>query len=228
MVFPVGAGNDYRDASGSQSIENATAELKAGNHPDMRLWFVPSPKAGYIAIDPNSTRGKQKYIQAMDNRVYVGVNDSPQTNLTGGCNTTNMCTNLFDKKKGECRNECHSDDDDLAHDWIPISTESLGPLSAVCYIAVRNVKAGATPNRPVGIIASYVGGTPVGCWANDPKADDTCHVTHSDVKAVPCNPTDHCCPGKLYNDKISPLLPFGSRAVLWYQVYDGVADAASS
>jgi hypothetical protein len=63
-----------------------------------------------------------------------------------------------------------------------------------------------------------VGGTPVGCWANDAKADETCNVTPGDVKSVPCDPKKSCCPGKLYNDKISPLLPFKARAVLWYQV----------
>jgi hypothetical protein len=121
MVFPIGAGNDYRGASGSQSIENATAELKAGNHPDMRLWFVPSPAQGYIKIDADSARGQQKHIQANNYQVYVGASDTPQTNLTGGCNTSSMCTDLFDKKKGDWYTPTliHSYTHTLLHSYTP-------------------------------------------------------------------------------------------------------------
>jgi hypothetical protein len=100
--------------------------------------------------------------------------------------------------------------------WI--TTQSVGALSAVCYIALRNVKLEATPNRSVGILASYVGGTPVACWANDPDADATCNVIPGTPGAnVPCNPATACCPQKLYNEKINPLLPFRIRSALWYQ-----------
>jgi hypothetical protein len=77
---------------------------------------------------------------------------------------------------------------------------------------------GPHPERPVGILASYVGGTPVGCWADDPKADDTCHVAPSTGAQVPCDPAHGCCPGKLFNGKVAPLLGAGNvRAALWYQ-----------
>jgi hypothetical protein len=219
VVFPIGAGNDYEHHSGPHSIENATQELKSASASlDMRLWFVPSPSSGFITVDPGSKQGQLEYIKRDNYRVYVGSSDTPQTNLTGGCNTTAMCHDLFDKAKGECDTDCHTHDGNLANEWIPITTQSVGALSAVCYIALRNVKLEATPNRAVGILASYVGGTPVGCWANDPDADATCNVIPGTPGAnVPCNPATACCPQKLYNDKISPLLPFRIRSALWYQ-----------
>ena len=36
MVFPVGPGNDYPIEDGGQSMANATAEILAAHHPDMR------------------------------------------------------------------------------------------------------------------------------------------------------------------------------------------------
>ena len=52
MVFPIGAGNPYRLKSGAHSIENATAEIAAADHPDMRVWFVPSPTKALGAARP--------------------------------------------------------------------------------------------------------------------------------------------------------------------------------
>jgi sialate O-acetylesterase len=219
MVFPIGAGNDYEHHSGPHSIENASQELRAASASlNMRLWFVPSPSSGFIAVDPASELGQRDYVQRDGFKIYVGASDTPQTNLTGSCNTTAMCHNLFDKEKGVCDTDCHSKDGNLAHEWIPITTESVGALSAVCYMTLRNVKLEATPNRAVGIVASYVGGTPVGCWTNDANADAACDVKPGTPGAnVPCDPASACCPQKLYNDKISPLLPFRIRAALWYQ-----------
>ena len=42
MVFPVGPGNGYPVEDGGQSIANATAEILAAHHPDMRMWAVPT------------------------------------------------------------------------------------------------------------------------------------------------------------------------------------------
>ena len=45
MVFPVGSGNNY-PYDGPQSIANATEEIKAANHPEMRMWWVPYSSLG--------------------------------------------------------------------------------------------------------------------------------------------------------------------------------------
>ena len=196
MVFPIGAGNPYRTKSGAQSIENASAEIAAAaaHSTDMRFWFVPSPK--------------------------FPIKGSPMTNLTGGCNASSMCQGgPKDPDNWGCQNECHQDDGNLVHSWTHVTPVTVRPLSAICYIAVERIKAAATPGRAVGIIASYVGGTPVGTWAADDHADKTCHVsgTAKDPKNVPCNPATAYCPGQLFDQKIRPLLPFTARAVLWYQ-----------
>ena len=176
MVFAIGAGNPYREKSGAQSIENATAEIAAANHPDMRLWFVPSPPPP----SPSPLLLQKTQPPAL-------------TNLTGGCNVSDMCYHT-DSDWG-CRNECFANDDSLVHEWVPISPVTVRPLSAVCYIAVRNIRDGATPGRPVGIVATYVGGTPVGCWTDDHNADEACNVTADPIKNVPCDPAKACCPG---------------------------------
>ena len=54
MVFAVGAGNDYANGHSGQSMENATAEIKAADHPDMRVWFVPSIKKNVVALRGDS------------------------------------------------------------------------------------------------------------------------------------------------------------------------------
>lgn len=216
MVFPIGAGNPYQAQSGAQSIENATAEIAAGNHPDMRLWFVPSPKQQLGVAPPQ----RELYsVNAHDS--FSGPYESiamPFTNLTGACNVSSMCYHESFENWG-CRSECHVGDPDLVHEWTPISPVTVQPLSAVCYIAVRNLKQSARPGRPVGIIASYVGGTPVGCWTSSAlgNADDACNVTPSPLKSVPCDPSTSCCPSVLFDTKISPLIPFNVRAALWYQ-----------
>ena len=218
MVFPVGAGNDYSHGKGPQSIDNATAEIKAAHHPDMRVWFVPSYATNQLDVsrDPNLT--KLSYVQENENQIALGA-DVPVKTLAGGCNVSNMCTDLLDRDNGQCSNSCNVEDGDLVHEWTPISPQTVGPISAVCYVAVRNIKMAHSPSRPVGIVASYVGGTPVGCWTNDAHADSTCHVPADQAGAnVPCDPTQACCPQKLYNEKIAPLLPFNTRSALWYQV----------
>lgn len=176
----------------------------------MRLWFVPSP----AQKKPRAKRHHDEFSGPYEG----GCAAAPQTNLTGGCNVSGMCTgSASDPQNWGCRDECHANDANLIHEWSPITPITVQPLSAVCYIAIRNINRAAHPSRPVGIIASYVGGTPVGCWASDPHADKTCGVTPSPEKNVPCNATTSCCPAMLFNAKIAPLLPFNVRAALWYQ-----------
>ena len=217
MVFAVGAGNDYANGHSGQSMENATAEIKAADHPDMRVWFVPSIKKNVVSVSPSDPRSKLGYVKENNGKIYVGQ-DTPQARLSGSCNMSKMCSNLLDPLNGNCANECHDTDTDLLQqDWNVLSPQNVGPLSAVCYVAIRNTKMKAHPERPVGILASYVGGTPVGCWANDMHGDETCKVSADPNKQVPCDRKTACCPGMLYNDKIAPLLPFNVKAALWYQ-----------
>ena len=239
MVFAVGAGNDYRGGVGPQSIENATAELRAARgNDDMRLWMVPSPagsratlRAGANLLRNSSAHGSS-YVAAHGRSTYVGAGGGALTNLTGGCNTTLLCHNRGDPLTEGCDNECMADDESaLTHMWTPVSTESVGALSAVCYLAARDIRrlqAAQNPGRaprPVGLLASYVGGTPVGCWASDHDADATCAVVKSREANFPCDPTQACCPGKLFDDKVAPLTAFNIRAALWYQgegtMFDG-------
>ena len=231
MVFGIGAGNDYRDGvgSGAQSIENATAELAAANATgmrDIRLWMVPSPAKARVPLRPGAALLRSRYdARAHGGGVYVGARGGAQTNLTGGCDLASLCYGGDDPLKEGCDNGCDTDADPatLVHDWTAASADTVGAFSAVCFLAARDVRrlqAAANPGRkarPVGLIASYVGGTPVGCWANDHAADSTCNVVPSQAANVPCDPAQACCPAALYDDKIAPLAGFNVRAVLWYQ-----------
>ena len=167
MVFPVGAGNPYRNKSGPQSIENATAEIAAAaaHTKDMRFWFVPSPA--------------------------IPIQVGQLTNLSGGCNASAMCQGgPTDPANWGCSSDCHIGDSGLVHSWTAVTPDTVRPLSAVCYVAIERIKQ--RTKRPVGIVASYVGGTPVGTWAADSHADTTCQVT---AKNIPCDASKNYCPG---------------------------------
>jgi hypothetical protein len=218
MVFPIGGGNNYTGGQGPQAIDNSTAELLAANHPDMRAWFVPSYKTTQLDVSDLPEFTRLDYVKENNNAIALGA-ETPVKTLAGGCNISSMCYEAAGPNPAGCANSCNVEDGGLLHEWTAITPQTLGPISAVCYIAVRNAKMAHAPNRPVGIIASYVGGTPVGCWANDADADHTCGVVENQVAAnYPCDPTKACCPQRLYNEKIAPLLPFNTRAALWYQV----------
>ena len=125
MVFAIGAGNPYRTHSGAHSIENATAEIAAAHYPDMRLWFVPSP----AQKEPRAKRHHDEFSGPYEG----GCAAPPQTNLTGGCNVSGMCTgSSADPQNWGCRDECHANDAGLIHEWSPITPITVQPLSAVC------------------------------------------------------------------------------------------------
>ncbi len=88
---------------------------------------------------------------------------------------------------------------------------------------------------PVGMIVSFVGGTPVEAWTRKEVLDDlpdakaivwkyTQQVQHAWDKHKTMRPLTHppqdpmnVYPGHLFNSKINPLIPYAIRGMLWYQ-----------
>jgi hypothetical protein len=106
----------------------------------MRVWFVPTPVDSEVTVAADSPLAQQAYVKENDGKIYVG--QDTVADLPGGCNLGSMCT--YDKtdpeKLSDCANSCSGDDGNLVHEWTAISPDTIGPLSAVCYIAIRNVK----------------------------------------------------------------------------------------
>ena len=118
-----------------------------------------------------------------------------------------------------------SDVCELVHTWTAVTPDTVKQISGVCYITTRDVKRALASNRAVGLIAAYIGGTPVEAYANDADLDTKiCSVRPNSTKwpgngrNVPCDPhAGNACSGRLYNELIAPLVGFNLRAALWYQ-----------
>jgi hypothetical protein len=198
MVFPVGPGNDYPIEDGGQSIDNATAEIMAAHHPDMRMWALPTgtPK------NPTPT-GPNGYNGSL----------TPVANLTGGCNFTCNTPVPYPQGKapagpaGSCPSmfQCAEDDPNLIHSWTAVTPSTVKQISAVCYLTARDVKRAHAAKRAVGLIAAYIGGTPVEAYCNDATLDTkTCAIRPNSTqwpggpRNVPCAPEKgNACPGRL-------------------------------
>lgn len=192
MVFPVGPGNAYPIQDGGQSIANATAEIMAAHHPDMRMWAVPS------TADPGdpAPTGPNGYNGSL----------TPMHNLTGGCNMTcespvpfpANATGLNFPGCPAMSQKCP-----LVHTWTPVTPDTVKQISGVCYIATRDVKRALSTDRAVGLIAAYIGGTPVEAYVNDADLDTkTCSIRPNSTKwpgngrSVPCDPHAGTCSGQ--------------------------------
>jgi sialate O-acetylesterase len=140
--------------------------------------------------------------------------------------------------------------DDVRAVWRPAGPESSGGFSAVGYFFGRALRR--AEHVPIGLIGSYVGGTPGQAWtreeilAGNPDLKrryiDTFaagQATHdrqmaayvaalASAKALgkrePQRPYNYQRYSTLYNGMIAPLTPAPLRGVLWYQAESNAAD----
>ena len=95
--------------------------------------------------------------------------------------------------------------------WQRASPSALGAnnshswsyFSATCWLTARNVAEKLGPSVPLGLVGSYVGGTPVESWT--PGLDPA----HKD-------PQGHKF-AVLFNAMVAPLTGMTIRCILWYQ-----------
>jgi hypothetical protein len=98
--------------------------------------------------------------------------------------------------------------------WTPVSPKVIGDFSAICYLTLRDVSRMHTGSRPIGLIESDWGGTPVQAWT-PPEGLAACGLPLHNCTTEPHgNCTDY--PSKLYNQMVQPFVGFGLRAILWY------------
>ena len=74
---------------------------------------------------------------------------TPSRTLNGSC--------IFEGSSGKsCLNPVRQ--------WTPVSPKVVGDFSAICYLTARDVSRLHTGSRPIGLIESDWGGTPVQAW----------------------------------------------------------------
>ena len=124
----------------------------------------------------------------------------PSREMNGSC--------IFEGSSGKsCLNPKRS--------WTPVSPKVIGDFSAICYFTARDVGRMHTAKRPIGLIESDWGGTPVQAWT-PPKGLAACGLPLHNCSTEPHgNCTNY--PSKLYNHMVTPFIGFGLRAILWFQ-----------
>lgn len=97
--------------------------------------------------------------------------------------------------------------------WAPCTPDRMKSTSAIAYFFGRDLQKDL--NVPVGLIVSAWGGTPTEVWVpeeqvmNNPRIRDV-----MPDKTYPWWPVE---PGVLYNQMISPVVPYALAGAIWYQ-----------
>ena len=131
--------------------------------------------------------------------------------------------------------------EDAAGNWSRWSPESAGDFSAVAYYFGRALQARI--NRPVGLIVTAKGGTPIESWLSPellqsrPAAREILQrwaekqsrapVSFPDPARPPFEEVEfrmsmfgtggYAQPGVVFNGMLNPLVPYAVRGVIWYQ-----------
>lgn len=104
---------------------------------------------------------------------------------------------------------------DVEGEWVVVSPESVGALSAVGYFFARYLHQEV--DAPVGIIDASWGGTPVESWTSRTAleaADQTTGVLAREAQFAAEHPHR---PAVLYNGMIAPIIPYAIKGAIWYQ-----------
>jgi sialate O-acetylesterase len=172
---------------------NATAEIAAAKHPNMRLFQRQTISCRNGAPPPPGVA-----------RSECGPNgewSQPSRELSGSC--------IYDGSPGKaCTNPKRT--------WTAVTPEVIGKFSAICYFTVRDVARGKTGSRAQGLIESDWGGTPVQAWTK-PEGLQACGMSTTNCTTEPHGNCSHY-PSKLFNHMVYPFVGYGLRAILWYQV----------
>ena len=98
--------------------------------------------------------------------------------------------------------------------WVTCTPETMNDFSALMYFFGRELHRNL--NKPIGLINSSWGGTPIEVWIQEPivRGDRWLSENADKLNPVPWGPHE---PGKAFNAMINPLIPFKIKGVLWYQ-----------
>ena len=90
--------------------------------------------------------------------------------------------------------------------WQQITPATVVNISAVAYFAGRELRRRIGDDVPIGLICSYLSGTPIEPWL--PRdASEALHLNCTDTN--PCSP--------LFNGMIYPLLQYNIASHSWWQ-----------
>jgi sialate O-acetylesterase len=111
--------------------------------------------------------------------------------------------------------------------WLPCTPQSAGKFSAVAYYFATELQQ--STKTPIGVIGSYVSGTPAQSWTNAEALASEPQLEHylrersaPATTTATTKPTADAGPGagvptSLYNGMIAPLIPLRIKGVIWYQ-----------
>jgi sialate O-acetylesterase len=109
------------------------------------------------------------------------------------------------------RNPSTNESEQLGGNWVVCSSKTIPTFSAVLYQFGRNLHEQL--HRPVGLIHSSWGGTPIQTWM---PAETLGAAPGTQVNPAG-KPAPHLQPSHLFNGMIAPIIPYALRGVVWYQ-----------
>ena len=89
-------------------------------------------------------------------------------------------------------------------------------FSAMCWFFGRNLYAALEKEgklRPIGLVATHVGGTRIGCWSSPTALQHCDDIRHN----PPWNRHQEACDSTLWNGKVVPLLRNAIKGAVWMQ-----------
>ncbi|WAR08529.1 SIAE-like protein [Mya arenaria] len=111
------------------------------------------------------------------------------------------------------------DIEDIEENWTRPNKDAVGHsdwtyFSAVCWLYGKYLYQ--TLNRPIGLIASTWGGTPIEAWSSN-DAMRVCNTTSTNHNSVHASIAPQDKPTQLWNAMIHPLLNMTIYGAIWYQ-----------
>lgn len=118
--------------------------------------------------------------------------------------------------------------------WELCTPETAKKFSAVAYFFGQDIHAAT--GKPVGLIGSYVAGTPAQSWTSLESLQSSPELKHyvdalKKARSAAADDGDTAgisagVPTSLYNGMIAPLVPFALKGVIWYQGESNVEQSA--
>jgi sialate O-acetylesterase len=109
--------------------------------------------------------------------------------------------------------------------WQACSPETVADFSAVAYFFGRDIQQ--HHSVPIGLIQIAYSGTPAESWVSGPslKTMPAYDSLVDVISSKPGSPKDSHIPTVLYNAMLNPIIPYGTRGVIWYQGESNAAKA---
>eukprot|EP01060_Flectonema_neradi_P014274 TRINITY_DN2097_c0_g1_i2.p1 TRINITY_DN2097_c0_g1~~TRINITY_DN2097_c0_g1_i2.p1 ORF type:complete len:556 (+),score=133.62 TRINITY_DN2097_c0_g1_i2:120-1787(+) len=111
--------------------------------------------------------------------------------------------------------------------WKTVNSTNIPDFSAVCYLSALQVSKSRTGTRPIGLIQSAMGGTPVEGWCTTEGLERCSVGTDQPIPqqsgglinngSAASGDFTWNFPGTLYNQMMSPLVGTTVRSFMWYQ-----------